>query len=182
MESRLKKLYKEKVRDELKNKFNYKNVMMIPRLEKVVLNMGMGSAISDKKKLDDAISELSAIAGQKAVKTKAKVSIAAFKLRQGMDIGCKVTLRGDMMYEFLDRLINISIPGIKDFRGLKPSGFDGRGNYSLGIIEHLIFPEINYDKINEIKGLNISIVTSAKTDEEAKALLECFEMPFRKQI
>jgi large subunit ribosomal protein L5 len=181
METRLKKLYKEKGIEELKNKFKYENAMMIPKLEKIVLSMGMGSAISDKKKLDDAITELSAIAGQKAVKTKAKVSIAAFKLRAGMEIGCKVTLRAERMYEFLDRLISVSIPGIKDFRGLKPSGFDGRGNYSLGITEHLIFPEINYEKINEIKGLNINIVTTAKTDEEAKALLEVFDMPFMKK-
>jgi large subunit ribosomal protein L5 len=179
-QARLRKLYKEKGIEELKKKFNYKNVMMIPKLEKVVLSMGMGSAISDKKKLDDAITELSAIAGQKAIKTKAKTSIAAFKLRKGMEIGCKVTLRGDIMFEFLDRLINISLPSVKDFRGLKPTGFDGRGSYSLGITEHLIFPEINYDKINEIKGLNINIVTTAKTDEEAKALLEVFNMPFRK--
>ena len=181
MEPRLKELYKSKGIDALMSKYNYKNVMMIPKLEKVVLSMGLGSAIQDKKKIDNAINELTAIAGQKAVKTKAKKSIAQFKLREGMEIGCKVTLRGDKMYEFLDRLINLSLPSVKDFRGLKPTGFDGRGNYSMGIGEHLIFPEIDYDKIDEIKGMNITVVTTAKTDEEAKELLNIFSMPFRKR-
>ena len=181
MEPRLKKIYNDTSRDILTKQFNYKNVMMVPKIEKIVLNIGLGRAIQDKKKLDDAVKELTAIAGQKAVKTKAKKSIASFKLRDGMEIGCKVTLRGSRMYEFLDRLINISLPSIKDFRGLKLSGFDGRGNYSLGIEEHLIFPEISYEKIEDIKGLNITIVTSAKTDEEAKELLNVFNMPFRKK-
>ena len=181
MEPRLKKLYNDTSKDILMKQFNYKNVMKVPKIEKIVLNIGLGRAIQDKKKLDDAVKELTAIAGQKAIKTKAKKSIASFKLRDGMEIGCKVTLRGYRMYEFLDRLINISLPSIKDFRGLKVSGFDGRGNYSLGIEEHLIFPEISYDKIEDIKGLNISIVTTAKTDEEAKELLKIFNMPFRKK-
>jgi large subunit ribosomal protein L5 len=178
---RLKKVYKDTSKDILTKKFNYKNVMMVPKIEKIVLNIGLGRAIQDKKKLDNAVKELTAIAGQKAIKTKAKKSIASFKLREGMEIGCKVTLRGNRMYEFLDRLINISLPSIKDFRGLKVSGFDGRGSYSLGIEEHLIFPEVSYEKIEDILGLNITIVTTAKTDEEAKELLNIFNMPFRKK-
>ena len=181
MEPRLKKTYIETGKDILMKQFNYKNIMMVPKIEKIVLNIGLGRAIQDKKKLDDAVKELTAISGQKAVKTKAKKSIASFKLREGMEIGCKVTLRGNRMYEFLDRLINISLPSIKDFRGLKVSGFDGRGNYSLGIEEHLIFPEISYEKIEDIKGLNITITTTAKTDSEAKELLNTFNMPFRKK-
>ena len=181
MEPRLKKTYIETGKDILMKQFNYKNIMMVPKIEKIVLNIGLGRAIQDKKKLDDAVKELTAISGQKAVKTKAKKSIASFKLREGMEIGCKVTLRGNKMYEFLDRLINISLPSIKDFRGLKVSGFDGRGNYSLGIEEHLIFPEISYEKIEDIKGLNITITTTAKTDSEAKELLNTFNMPFRKK-
>jgi len=180
MASKLRKLYDEKIKNDLKNEFKYKNIMMVPKLEKITLNMGMGRAIQDKKKLDSAVNELTLITGQKAVKTKAKKSIAAFKLREGMEIGCKVTLRGEMMYEFLDKLINISLASIKDFRGLKKTGFDGRGNYSIGIQEHLIFPEISYDKIDEIKGLNINVATTAKTDEEGRALLLHFGMPFRK--
>ena len=181
MVPRLKTLYKEKIYNGLKDKFKYKNVMMIPKLEKIVLNMGVGEAIKDKKILENAVDELTLIAGQKAVKTKAKKSIASFKIREGMEIGCRVTLRGNMMYEFLDRLINITLPRVKDFRGVKASGFDGRGNFSLGITEHIIFPEIDLDKINTIKGLNITIVTTAKTDEEAKALLEAFNMPLAKR-
>jgi len=181
MVPRLKTLYKEKIYNGLKDKFKYKNVMMIPKLEKIVLNMGVGEAIKDKKILENAVDELTLIAGQKAVKTKAKKSIASFKIREGMEIGCRVTLRGNMMYEFLDRLINIALPRVKDFRGVKASGFDGRGNFSLGITEHIIFPEIDLDKINTIKGLNITIVTTAKTDEEAKALLEAFNMPLAKR-
>lgn len=181
MNPTLKKLYKDKIIKELLKEYNYDNIMMVPKLEKVVLNMGVGSAIQDKKKLDAAIDELTLIAGQKAVKTKAKKSIASFKLREGMEIGCKLTLRNNIMFEFLDRLINISLPNVKDFRGLKPSGFDGRGNYSFGIQEHLIFPEISYDKIEEIKGMNITIVTSAKSDKEAESLLKLFSMPFRKK-
>ncbi len=181
MVPRLKTLYKDKIYNGLKDKFKYKNVMMIPKLEKVVLSMGVGDAIQDKKKLENAVDELTLIAGQKAVKTKAKKSIASFKVREGMEIGCRVTLRGNMMYEFLDRLINITLPRVKDFRGVKATGFDGRGNFSLGITEHLIFPEIDLDKINTIKGLNITIVTTARTDEEAKALLEAFSMPLAKR-
>ena len=181
MEPRLKTLYKEKIFNDLKKKFDFKNVMMVPKIDKVVLSMGVGKAVQDKKKLESAVTELTAIAGQKAVKTKAKTSIATFKIRTGMEIGCKVTLRGNSMYEFLDRLINVSLPRVKDFRGVKSSGFDGRGNFSMGIVEHLIFPEIDFDKIDEIKGLNINIVTTSRTDEEAKALLECFNMPFVKK-
>ncbi len=180
-EPRLKKLYKEKIKDQLMKKFNFKNVMMIPKIEKIVLSMGVGRAIQDKKKLETAVEDLTNIAGQKAVKTRAKKSIATFKIREGMEIGCRVTLRGDRMYEFLDRLINVSLPRVKDFRGVKVSGFDGRGNFSMGITEHIIFPEINFDKIDEIKGLNINIITTAKNDEEAKFLLECFNMPFVKK-
>jgi large subunit ribosomal protein L5 len=181
MEPRLKVLYKEKIFGDLKKKYNYKNPMMVPKIEKVVLNMGVGKATQDKKKIESAVEELTLIAGQKAVKTKAKTSIANFKIREGMEIGCMVTLRGSRMYEFLDRLINISIPRVKDFKGVKASGFDGRGNFSMGITEHIIFPEIDFDKIDDINGLNISIVTSAKTDDEAKSLLECFNMPFIKR-
>ncbi|HOJ62872.1 MAG TPA: 50S ribosomal protein L5 [Spirochaetota bacterium] len=181
VEPRLKVLYKEKIRDELMKKFNFKNVMMIPKIEKIVLSMGVGRAVQDKKKLETAVEDLTNIAGQRAVKTKAKKSIATFKIREGMDIGCMVTLRGDRMYEFLDRLINIALPRVKDFRGVKASGFDGRGNFSMGISEHIIFPEINFDKIDEIKGLNINIVTTARNDEEAKYLLQCFNMPFVKR-
>jgi large subunit ribosomal protein L5 len=181
MEPRLKTLYKEKISTELKQKFNYKNVMMIPKIDKICLNMGVGKATQDKKKIESAVDELTLIAGQKAVKTKAKKSIAAFKIRDGMEIGCMVTLRGKIMYEFLDRLINVSLPRVKDFKGVKSSGFDGRGNFSMGITEHLIFPEIDFDKIDEIKGLNITIVTTARNDEEAKSLLEGFNMPFSKR-
>jgi len=181
MSPTLSKLYKDKIKKDLLKEFNYDNVMMVPKVEKIVLNMGVGEAVSDKKILDSALDELSLIAGQKAVKTKAKKSIASFKLREGMEIGCKVTLRNNIMYEFMDRLINVSLPSVKDFRGLKTTGFDGRGNYSFGLQEHLIFPEISYDKIEEIKGLNITIVTSAKSDKEAESLLRMFNMPFRKR-
>jgi len=181
MEPRLKILYKEKIFNDLKKKYNYSNAMMIPKIEKVVLNMGVGKAVIDKKKVEAAAEELTLIAGQKAVKTKSKTSIANFKIREGMEIGCRVTLRGNRMWEFLDRLINISLPRVKDFKGVKASGFDGRGNFSMGITEQIIFPEIDFDKIDEIKGLNISIVTNAKNDEEAKALLEGFNMPFTKR-
>ena len=181
MEPRLKKTYIETGKDILMKQFNYKNIMMVPKIEKIVLNIGLGRAIQDKKKLDEALKELTAISGQKVIKTKAKKSIASFKLREGMEIGCKVTLRGNRMYEFLDRLINISLPSIKDFRGLKTTGFDGRGSYTIGIEEHLIFPEVSYEKIEDIKGLNITIVTTANTDEEAKELLSIFNMPFRKK-
>jgi large subunit ribosomal protein L5 len=180
MESTLKTLYNKKIKDELMKQFKYSNVMMIPKLEKIVLSMGVGDAVSDKKKIEEAVKEMTAIAGQKAVKTKSKKSIAGFKIRENMEIGCMVTLRGDRMYEFLNKLINVSLPAVKDFRGLKPNGFDGRGNYSLGVSENLIFPEIDYEKIEEIRGMNINIVTTAKTDEEAKALLQMFDFPFRK--
>ncbi|MBR6061724.1 MAG: 50S ribosomal protein L5 [Spirochaetales bacterium] len=179
MEPRLKTLYKTKIFNELKK--NYSNVMMVPKLSKITLSMGVGAAIQDKKKLETAAEELTQIAGQRAVKTRAKKSIAGFKLREGMEIGCMVTLRGDRMYEFLDRLINVSLPRVKDFRGVKASGFDGRGNFSMGIKEHLIFPEVNFEKIDDIKGLNINFVTTAQTDEEAKKLLQMFNMPFVKR-
>jgi len=181
MEVQLKNLYNKTIKNDLLKHFNYKNIMMVPKIEKITINMGIGAAIQDKKKLDSAVSELSVITGQKAVKTKSKKSIANFKLREDMEIGCKVTLRGNRMYEFLDRLINYSIPSIKDFRGLSPNSFDGNGNYTFGVKEHIIFPEIDYDKIEDIKGMNITITTTANTDEEAKVLLEKFNFPFRKK-
>jgi len=177
--ARLKEFYHKDVVSKLSNEFKYKNVMEIPKIEKVVINMGLGEAIQNIKVLDSATAELTAIAGQKAVVTKAKKSIASFKLRQGMPIGCMVTLRRERMYEFLDRLMNVSLARVRDFKGVSPKGFDGRGNYTLGIKEQLIFPEINYDKVEKIKGLNITIVTSAKTDEEGRALLKYLGMPFR---
>lgn len=177
--SRLKARYVEEIIPELIKEFGYRNIMQVPRLEKVVINMGLGEAIQNIKILDSACEELGLVAGQKPVITKAKKSIASFKLRQGMPIGCMVTLRREKMYEFLDRLMNIALPRVRDFKGIPGKGFDGRGNYSLGIKEQLIFPEINYDKVDKIKGLNISIVTSAKTDEEGKALLKQLGMPFR---
>jgi large subunit ribosomal protein L5 len=177
--ARLKELYTKEIVPQLMKDFGYKSIMQVPRLEKVVINMGLGEAIQNIKILDSAAEELAAISGQKAVITKAKKSIASFKLRQGMPIGCMVTLRKDRMYEFLDRLMNISLPRVRDFKGISAKGFDGRGNYSLGIKEQLIFPEINYDKVEKIKGLNISIVTTAGTDEEGRALLKGLGMPFR---
>ncbi len=180
MEPRLKVLYREKIKNALMEHFKYRNIMMIPRLEKIVLSMGVGEAVSDKKKVEEANKEMTQIAGQKSVKTKSRKSIAQFKIREDMEIGCMVTLRGSRMYEFLDKLINVSLPSVKDFRGLKTTGFDGRGNYSLGVSENLIFPEIDYEKIEEIRGMNINIVTTAKTDEESRMLLNLFEMPFRK--
>lgn len=177
--SRLKELYHTEMVPRLMKDLSYKSVMQVPRLEKIVINMGLGEAIQNVKILDSAVVELATIAGQKAVITKAKKSIASFKLRQGMPIGCMVTLRRERMYEFLDRLVNVSIPRIRDFKGVSGKAFDGAGNYSLGIKEQLIFPEINYDKIDKIKGMNITIVTSAKTDEEGKALLKLLGMPFR---
>ncbi|SNB46462.1 50S ribosomal protein L5 [Geobacter sp. DSM 9736] len=177
--ARLKELYHTELVPRLMKEFNYKSVMQVPRLEKVVINMGLGEAIQNVKILDSAVEELAAISGQKAVITKAKKSIASFKLRQGMPIGCMVTLRKERMYEFLDRLINVAIPRIRDFKGVSGKAFDGAGNYSLGIKEQLIFPEINYDKIDKIKGMNITIVTNAKNDEEGKALLKLLGMPFR---
>ena len=177
--ARLKEVYNKEIVPLLAKEFSYKNVMQVPRLEKIVVNMGLGEAIQNVKILDSAVEELVAITGQKAVITKAKKSIAGFKLRQGMPIGCMVTLRQEKMYEFLDRLVNIALPRVRDFKGVSGKGFDGRGNYSLGIKEQLIFPEISYEKIDKLKGLNITIVTSAKSDEESKALLKHLGMPFR---
>lgn len=177
--ARLKELYNKEIVPRLMTEMKYKTIMQVPRLEKIVINMGLGEAIQNVKILDSAVIELAQISGQKAVITKAKKSIATFKLREGMPIGCMVTLRKDRMYEFLDRLLNISLPRVRDFKGLSPKAFDGKGNYSLGIKEQLIFPEINYDKIDKIKGLNVTIVTSAKTDEEGRALLKQMGMPFR---
>jgi large subunit ribosomal protein L5 len=177
--ARLKDVYIKEIVPKLMKDFSYKSVMEVPRIEKIVLNMGLGEAIQNVKILDSAVDELGVIAGQKAVITKAKKSIATFKLREGMPIGAMVTLRKDRMFEFLDRLLNISLPRVRDFKGLSPKAFDGNGNYSLGVKEQLIFPEINYDKIDKIKGLNITIVTTAKNDEEGRALLKCLGMPFR---
>jgi large subunit ribosomal protein L5 len=177
--ARLKEVYTKEIIPQLMKEFGYKNVMQVPKLEKIVINMGLGEAIQNVKILDSAADEIATISGQKAVITKAKKSIASFKLRQGMPIGCMVTLRKDRMYEFLDRLMNISLPRVRDFKGVSAKGFDGRGNYSLGIKEQLIFPEIDYDKVDKVKGLNISIVTTAKTDEEGRALLKILGMPFR---
>ena len=177
--ARLKDLYIKDVVPNLMKDFNYKSLMEVPKLEKIVVNMGLGEAIQNVKILDSASEELALITGQKAVITKAKKSIASFKLRQGMPIGCMVTLRKERMYEFLDRLVNVSLPRVRDFKGVSAKAFDGQGNYSLGIKEQLIFPEINYDKIDKIKGMNITIVTTAKTDEEGRALLRMLGMPFR---
>jgi large subunit ribosomal protein L5 len=177
--SRLKEIYQNEIIPKMRSEFNYKNVMEVPKIEKVVLNMGLGEAIANVKILDSAAVELNAISGQKSVITKAKKSIATFKLRQGMPIGCMVTLRRDRMYEFLDKLINVSLPRVRDFKGVSGKAFDGMGNYTLAIKEQLIFPEINYDAVDKIKGLNITVVTSAKTDEEGKALLKHMGMPFR---
>lgn len=177
---RLKKAYVEKIAPELFKELGYKSVMQTPKLSKIVLSMGIGEAISNKKLLDAAAEDLALITGQKAVKTKAKKSIANFKLRAGQEIGVMVTLRGQKMYEFLDRFVNVALPRVKDFRGVNPNGFDGHGNYSLGITEQIIFPEIDFDKIERIAGLNVNVVTTARTDAEAKALLTKFGMPFRK--
>lgn len=177
--SNLKKTYEEKIVPELIKTFNYKNVMQVPKLEKVVLNMGLGEAIHNIKLIDSAVEELRMIAGQQPVVTRAKKSIAAFKLREGMPIGVRVTLRRERMYDFFSKMVNIALPRVRDFRGISGKAFDGRGNYSLGIREHIIFPEIDYDKIDKIKGLNVSVVTTAKTDEEGKALLKLLGMPFR---
>jgi len=176
----LKALYDDKVKDELREEFQYSSPMQLPRLEKVVLSMGVGEAIQNKKLLDAAITELSQIAGQKAVKTKARKSVANFKVREGMEVGARVTLRGNRMYDFMYRLLNVALPRVKDFRGLNPNSFDGHGNYALGVTEQIIFPEIDYDKIERISGLNIAVCTTAKTDQEAKRLLDKLGMPFRK--
>jgi large subunit ribosomal protein L5 len=179
-EPRLKKIYREQIAPELFKEFGYKSPMQTPKLEKIVVSMGVGKALENKKFLDAAIDDLTLITGQKAVKTKARKSIANFKIRAGQEIGAKVTLRGAMMYEFLDRLVNVALPRVKDFRGVNQNAFDGHGNYSLGITEQIIFPEIDYDKIERIAGLNVAIITTAKTDAEAKAFLAKFGMPFRK--
>ena len=176
--SRLREKYEKEVIPALKEKFGYKNIMEVPRLEKVVINMGVGDAKENPKAIDSAVEDLAAITGQKPVVTKAKKSIAAFKLRQGMPIGVKVTLRSEKMYHFLDKLFNINLPRVRDFKGVSPDAFDGRGNYTLGIREQLIFPEIDYDKIDRVRGMDITIVTTAKTDEEARELLKYLGMPF----
>jgi large subunit ribosomal protein L5 len=176
---RMKERYTKEIRAKLKEEFKYTNEMQIPRLEKIVLNMGVGEATADSKKLTSAIEALTAISGQKPVTTKARKSIAAFKLREGMNVGAKVTLRKDQMYEFLDRLVTIALPRVKDFRGLNGRSFDGRGNYAMGIKEHIVFPEINYDQIDQIWGMDIVVCTTARTDAEAKALLKEFDFPFR---
>ncbi len=171
--------YKQEITPKLMERFAYKNIMQVPKIEKIIINVGVGEAIQNPKAMDGAVNDLMAISGQKPVITKAKKSIAGFKLREGMPIGCKVTLRGDRMYDFLYRLINIVLPRVRDFRGVSPQAFDGRGNYSLGIKEQTIFPEIEYDKIDKIRGLEVVIVTTAKTDEEARELLKSMGMPFR---
>ena len=176
---RLKAQYNDTVKAALKEEFGYKNEMMVPRLEKIVLNIGAGSeAVRDSKKAKSAQDDLTAIAGQKAVVTKAKKSIAGFRVREGMPLGAKVTLRGDRMYEFLDRLVTIALPRVRDFRGVRASGFDGRGNYNMGLKEHIVFPEINFDKVDEVWGMDIAFVTSAETDAEAQSLLKHFNLPF----
>jgi len=176
---RMQKRYMEQVRGNLQKEFGYKNPMQVPKLEKIVLNMGVGEAAGDQKKLDAAVAEMTLIAGQKPVKTLAKKAIAGFKIREGLAIGCKVTLRKSRMYEFLDRLVTIALPRVRDFRGIPPNkGFDGRGNFAMGVKEQLIFPEINYDKVDATRGMDIIFVTTAKTDAEAKALLKAFDVPF----
>jgi large subunit ribosomal protein L5 len=177
-EPRLKTDYKSRVRDAMREEFGYTNEMQIPRLDKIVLNMGVGEAVNDSKKTQAAMKDLAAIAGQKPVATRARQSIAGFKLRENMVIGCKVTLRKDRMYEFLDRLITVALPRVKDFRGLKPTSFDGRGNYAMGLKEHIVFPEINYDEIDQMWGMDIIVCTTAKSDDEARALLRQFQFPF----
>ena len=178
--SRLKDLYKNEIMDAMTKKFGYKNVMEVPKLEKIVINMGVGEAKENAKLLDAAIADMELITGQKVIATKAKKSVANFKIREGMPIGCKVTLRGEKMYEFADRLINLALPRVRDFRGVNPNAFDGRGNYALGIKEQLIFPEVEYDKVDKVSGMDIIFVTTAKTDEEARELLTQFNMPFAK--
>ena len=178
--SRLKDLYKSEIIDAMVKKFGYKNVMEVPKLDKIVINMGVGEAKDNSKVLETAVKEFETIAGQKVVTTKAKNAVANFKIREGMPIGCKVTLRGEKMYEFLDRLVNLALPRVRDFRGVSADSFDGRGNYALGIKEQIIFPEIEYDKIDKVRGMDVIVVTTAKTDEEARELLRLFNMPFKK--
>jgi len=176
---RLKDKFRDEVVKSMMERFDYKNPMQVPRLEKVVINMGVGEAIQNSKAIDAAVNDLMIISGQRPVVTKAKKSIAAFKLRAGMNVGCKVTLRGDRMYDFVDRLFNIALPRVRDFRGISPKSFDGRGNYSMGVREQLIFPEIDYDKIDKVRGMDIIFVTTARTDEEARELLRLLGMPFK---
>ena len=178
--SRLKEQYQNEIVDAMIKKFGYKNIMEVPKLDKIVINMGVGEAKENAKILESAMKDLEIIAGQKPITTKAKNSIANFKIREGMPIGCKVTLRGERMYEFVDRLINLALPRVRDFRGVNPNAFDGRGNYALGIKEQLIFPEIEYDKVDKVRGMDVIFVTTAKTDEEARELLTQFNMPFTK--
>ena len=178
---RLRRLYDDQIRNDLREQFSYENPMRIPRITKIVLNMGIGEATGDSKKPQNAADDLTQIAGQKAVVTRAKKSIAGFKVREQMPIGAKVTLRGPRMYEFLDRLITIALPRVRDFRGLNPRSFDGRGNYAMGIKEHIVFPEINYDKVDEIWGMDVIVCTTAETDDEARALLRAFNFPFREE-
>ena len=180
MSARLKDLYNEQIIDAMTKKFGYKNIMEVPKLDKIVINMGVGEAKDNAKVLENAVKDMEIITGQKAVLTKAKNSVANFKIREGMAIGCKTTLRGEKMYEFLDRLVNLALPRVRDFRGVNPNAFDGRGNYALGIKEQIIFPEIEYDKIDKTRGMDIIFVTTAKTDEEARELLTLFNMPFAK--
>lgn len=179
--ARLKKVYREEVLPKLMEQFGYKSPMEVPKVTKITLNMGVGEALGDKKLLDRAMEDMVLIAGQKPIKTLARKSVAGFKLREGWPIGCKVTLRGERMYEFLDRLINIALPRVRDFRGVSHKSFDGRGNYNIGIKEQIIFPEIEFEKVDAIRGMDINISTTAKSDEEAKALLEAFNFPFKKQ-
>ena len=178
--SRLKEMYQNEIVDAMIKKFGYKNIMEVPKLDKVVINMGVGEAKDNHKVLESAVADLEKITGQKAVITKARKSVANFKIREGMAIGCKVTLRGEKMYEFVDRLVNLALPRVRDFRGVNPDAFDGRGNYALGVKEQLIFPEIEYDKIDKVRGMDVIFVTTAKTDEEARELLKLFNMPFTK--
>jgi large subunit ribosomal protein L5 len=178
MASRLRVYYETVVKKSLQEKFNYRNPMQVPRLDKIVINMGVGEAAQDAKKIEGAVADLTAISGQKPVVTRAKKSIAAFKLRENQIVGCRVTLRKERMYEFLDRLINVALPRVRDFRGVSGKSFDGRGNYALGLKEQLVFPEINYDRVDRVRGMDIVFVTTAKSDEECKALLKAFDMPF----
>ncbi len=180
MSSRLKEMYKNEIVDAMIKKFGYKNVMEVPKLDKIVINMGVGEAKENAKVLESAVNDMETITGQKAIVTKAKNSIANFKIREGQSIGCKTTLRGDKMYEFLDRLVNLALPRVRDFRGVNPNSFDGRGNYALGIKEQIIFPEIEYDKVDKVRGMDVIFVTTARTDEEARELLRLFNMPFAK--
>lgn len=178
--ARLKQVYKDQVVAKLTEDFSYKNVMEVPKITKITLNMGVGEAIADKKLLENAVKDLEALSGQKVVVTKARKSVAVFKIRDGYPIGCKVTLRGERMWDFFDRLVDVAIPRIRDFRGLNPKSFDGRGNYSMGVKEQIIFPEIDYDKVDRIRGMDITITTTARTDEEGRALLAAFNFPFKK--